>query len=135
MRKWWIVVVFLMVGCVEETPLDMVGIWSLDRLESYEEYWLYDLTVTTDTSFNDVQLFFDTLGMYTVIDDTLKPVSVVGYWWSMHWLLNWELDTALWIGGEPWSLIVEEPNKIIVENKTRYGIVGEQVRTLYMTKE
>lgn len=135
MREWLVIVVFFLVGCKKEVALEMRGEWSLDRMESVEDYWLPGLQFTLDTVFDDVAVVYDTLYMYTAVDGTLTPVNIVGHIWERDWVLNWTLDTALWIGGEPWSFIVRSHDEIVIENVTRYGIVGEQVRTLYMKKK
>lgn len=135
MRKWLVVVVLLFAGCKEEVPLEMRGEWSLDRMESVEDYWLPGLWFTLDTVFDDVAVVYDTLYMYTAVNGQLAPVDVVGHVWERDWSLSWQLDTALWMNGEPWSFILRTPDEIIVESVTHYGIVGEQVRTLYMHKK
>lgn len=135
MKNWFLLLMMMLTTCTVDIPLNMHGEWELSRLESVEEYGLYGLEFTTDTCFENVDLMFDTSVVYLVVDGGLQPLEIVGFNWSTNWYLEWELDTCLWIANEPWSFIVKEPNRIVVENKTLYGIVGSQIRTLYLIKK
>lgn len=136
MRRLLYLLPLLLLTCHKEEPFLIYGEWELQRLESVEDYYLPGLSFTTDTVFDDVRFLFDSLEVYTVVDGSLSPVELIGFHFESKWLHSYEyLDTSLWIGVEEWKVIYEEPNALVVENKTVYGIVGEQLRTLYFIRK
>jgi len=136
MRRLLYLLPLLLLTCHKEEPFLIYGEWELQRLESVEDYYLPGLSFTTDTVFDDVRFLFDSLEVYTIVDGSLSPVELIGFHFESKWLHSYEyLDTSLWIGIEEWKVIYKEPNALVVENKTVYGIVGEQLRTLYFIRK
>ena len=136
MRRLLYLLPLLLLTCHKEEPFVIDGEWQLNRLESVEDYYLPGLTFTTDTVLDGVEFIFDSLIVYTLVDGSLSPVELIGFHYENKWRHSYEyLDTALWIGVEEWKVVDKEPNTLVVENKTVYGIVGEQLRTLYFIRK
>mgnify|MGYP001083840018 CR=1 FL=1 len=83
----------------------------------YMKNWLLLLMVMTTTCTVDIPL--DMHGEWEL--SRLESVEEYGLYG-----LEFTTDTCF---------IVKEPNRIVVENKTLYGIVGSQIRTLYLIKK
>lgn len=126
----------LLLTCGKEEPFEIRGTWQLDRLESIEDYYLPGLTFTTDTILEEVEFLFDSLEVYTLVRGSLSPVELIGYHFENKFSHSYEyLDTSLWIGVEEWKVVFRGSNNLVVENRTVYGIVGEQLRTLYFKQK
>ena len=131
MRRLLYLLPLLLLTCHKEEPFVIEGQWQLNRLESIEDYYLPGLSFVTDTTLEAVAFVFDTSLVYTLVNNTLSPVELIGFRYENSWVHNYEyLDTSVWIGTEEWKVVSKDLNSLIVENKTVYGIVGEQLRTL-----
>ena len=136
MRKYLYLLPLLLLTCNKEEPFVVEGQWQLERLESFEDYYLPGLTFTTDTVLEGVEFIFDSLEVYTLVDGSLSPVELIGFHYENKFAHTYEyLDTSLWIGVEEWKVVSKEPNALVIENTTVYGIVGEQLRTLYFIRK
>lgn len=130
----FIFLVFL--SCQKEPVFEIQGAWSLDRLESQEDYYLPALQFTTDTLFNQAEMIFDSAVVYTLVDGSITPIPIIGYHYQSSWAFTYsDLDSCLWIGVEPWTFIAKDNEQMILENETNYGLVGVQVRTLYLSRK
>ena len=128
-------ILLIFLSCQKEPSFEIKGTWSLDRLESREDYYLPALQFTTDTVFDQANMIFDSSVVYTLIDGSVTPIQIIGYHYQSSWAFNYQdLDSCVWIGVEPWTFIVKENQQIILENETNYGLVGTQIRTLYLSR-
>lgn len=126
----------ILFSCAKEEPYSVLGEWNLDRLESKEDYLLPGLTFTTDTVFDDVVFFFDSLNIFTIVEGTVQPVEIIGWMYSNNYIHSYTFtDTSIFIRNIEWKVINKSVDELIIENKTEYGIVGEQLRTLYFTRK
>ena len=133
--KKFLPLLLLFISCKDEPKFEVEGQWTLERLEAYEDYYLPALTFTTDTVFEGVEFYFDSLDVYTMVDDTINYVPIIGYHYETKWVHTYEWqDTSLWIGVEEWKVIQSDDNHMVIENLTVYGIVGESIRTLYFSR-
>ena len=129
-----ILLVFL--SCQKEPVFDIQGTWSLDRLESHEDYYLPALQFNTDTVFDQANMIFDSSGVYTLVDGSVSPIEIIGYHYQSSWAFTYsDLDSCLWIGVEPWTFITKNNEQMVLQNETNYGLVGLQVRTLYLSRK
>ena len=135
MRRLLYLLPLLLLTCHKEEPFVIDGEWKIDRLESVEDYYLYGLNFTTDTVFDNLVFYFDSVNVYTILNDTLQPVEIIGFIYSNSYMHTYQyLDTSLFISYEEWDVVSQGPNTLVIENKTVYGIVGEQLRTLYFIR-
>ena len=136
MRSYLILILLLCTTCNNEPDFIVEGRWELERLESIEEYELYNINYGFDTSFNSASLYFDDGLLWTILDDTVTQISILGFQYSNAFVFTYiDLDTSLCIGTEEWNYLVKSNTNIVIENKTVYGIVGSQVRTLYLSRK
>lgn len=135
MRRLLYLLPLLLLTCHKEEPFVIDGEWQLNRLESVEDYYLPGLNFTTDTVFHNLVFYFDSVNVYTILNGTLQPVEIIGFIYSNGYMHTYQyLDTSLFISYEEWDVVSQGPNTLVVENKTVYGIVGEQLRTLYFIR-
>lgn len=136
MRYLYPFLFFVLFSCSKKEPYSILGEWNLDRLESKEDYLLPGLVFTTDTVFDDAVFFFDSLNVFTIINGTIQPIEIIGWMYSNNYVHSYSFqDTCLFIRNIEWKVISKEDDGLIIENKTEYGIVGEQIRTLYFTRK
>lgn len=135
MKRLLYLLPLLLLTCNKKEPFVLEGEWKIDRLESVEDYYLPGLTFTTDTVFDDALIYFDTLGAYTILDGSVSPIEIIGYHWANRFFHTYQdVDSSVWIGVEEWKYVVKTNEELVIENMTEYGIVGEQLRTLYLYK-
>lgn len=136
MKKYLYLLPLLLLTCNKEEPFVLEGEWKIDRLESVEDYYLPGLTFTTDTVFDDAVIYFDSLSAWTMLNGSVSPIEIIGYHWTDKFLHTYQdVDSSVWIGVEEWKYVLKSNEEIIIENETVYGIVGEQLRTLYLSKK
>ena len=136
MKKYLYLLPLLLLTCNKEEPFVLEGEWKIDRLESVEDYYLPGLTFTTDTVFDDAVIYFDSLSAWTMLNGSVSPIEIIGYHWTDKFLHTYQdVDTSVWIGVEEWKYVLKSNEEIIIEYETVYGIVGEQLRTLYLSKK
>lgn len=136
MKKYLYLLPLLLLTCNKEEPFVLEGEWKIDRLESVEDYYLPGLTFTTDTVFDDAVIYFDSLSAWTMLNGSVSPIEIIGYHWTDKFLHTYQdVDSSVWIGVEEWKYVSKSNDALVIENKTVYGIVGEQVRTLYFIRK
>lgn len=134
--KRFILLFVLLLSCSKEPQLVIEGEWSLDRMESIEEYQLFNWSFTTDTTFKNIKFIFEDGIVYTIKNDTVMPIPIIGFHFQNNAFLSYtHNNNELLINYEPWEIISNGKSTIILENETNYGIVGNQVRTLYLNRK
>jgi len=77
--KKWLPFLLVLLTCTPVSRFEVEGPWELERLEAQEDYPLYGLNITMDTAFDGVDFLFDTTYVYTLVNETINYVPILGY--------------------------------------------------------
>tara|TARA_R100000900_G_scaffold123789_1_gene98147 strand:+ start:1249 stop:1680 length:432 start_codon:yes stop_codon:yes gene_type:complete len=136
-----ILLLFSLIACSKSPTLTppaeptLEGDWELTVYSSLEEYPLWDTTFYNEFKDLNVRFLIEDNSLYTVQNDTLRPIPLLGFIYQNSFILSIEdRDGFIYIGGEKWNLILLTINLLVLETTTDYGMMGSQLRQFVLTK-
>ncbi len=141
MKKLVLLSLFAFASCEKEPIVQhelntINGSYNVSLTSVYVSGYLTSLP-STDTALYDLcTIMFDYGTMYTLVNDTIQPVPILGFNFQTDYAFQTErIGDTLMIGGEVWEVLEDEHGHGLSLNRvTNYGGMGTDLQTMKLTE-
>lgn len=112
------------------------GSYNVDLTSVYISGWGTSLPNTDTTFYNLCTIMFDHGTMFTLVNDTIQPIPLLGFNFQYNYAFNTEKNgDTLIIGGEIWTILEDVNNNgLSLSRVTDYFGMGTDLHTIKLTE-